>query len=166
MFRKIRRIKQTLNTDRCIEILKKGKEGVLAVLGDNGYPYTVPLNYVYYNEKIYFHCAKQGHKIDAIAENNKVSFCIIDEKKIVKEEYDTYFRSVVVFGKANIIVDDRKNLEIINVLAERYYPEDSQERRQKIIDKEFSALGIVEIVPEHISGKEAMAFVKARQKNK
>ena len=70
MFRPMRRFKQQLSKEECEEILNNCKSGVLAVIGDSGYPYAVPLSYVYFNDKIYFHCAKEGHKVDAIANNN------------------------------------------------------------------------------------------------
>ena len=103
MFREMRRKKQALPPEECAEILRRGTSGVLAVLGDGGYPYAVPLSYVYDGEKIFFHCAKSGHKLDAIRQNSKVSFCVIDQDQIVPEEYTTYFRSVIVFGTARIL---------------------------------------------------------------
>ena len=77
MFREMRRKKQALSQEACSVVLEKGTSGVLAVSGDNDYPYAVPLSYVYDGEKIYFHCAKSGHKLDAIQKNQKVSFCVI-----------------------------------------------------------------------------------------
>ena len=99
MFRKMRRHKQLLSKEECEKILYKATSGVLALEGDNNYPYTVPISYLYEDNKIYFHSAKSGHKIDSIKKNQKVSFCVIDQDKIVPEEYTTYFRSVIVFGK-------------------------------------------------------------------
>ena len=89
MFRKMRRFNQQISLSESIEILEKGKTGVLAVLGDNGYPYAVPLNYVYENGKIYFHCAKAGHKISAMQNCEKVSFCVIDKDDVSAEEITT-----------------------------------------------------------------------------
>ena len=85
MFREMRRKKQLLSEEACIAVLDRGTSGVLAVSGDDGYPYTVPLSYVYCDGKIYFHSAKSGHKIDAIKNSSKVSFCVIDQDKIVPE---------------------------------------------------------------------------------
>jgi len=92
-----------LLTDEAVKILQSATSGVLAVCGDDGYPYAVPLSYVYADGKIYFHSALQGHKIDAIRSNPKVSFCVIDKDDIQPQEFTTYFRSVIVFGKARII---------------------------------------------------------------
>lgn len=99
MFRDLRRIGQELSLEESIDILIKGTSGVLALLGDNDYPYAVPISYAYDNSKLYFHGAKSGHKIDAIKKHDKASFCVIAQDKIRPEEYTTYFRSVIVFGK-------------------------------------------------------------------
>ena len=83
MFREMRRKSQALSFDECAEILNRGTSGVLALSGDNQYPYAVPLSYVYDNTKIYFHCAQEGHKIDSILRNAKASFCVIDQDQII-----------------------------------------------------------------------------------
>lgn len=84
----------------------QGTSGVLAVSGDDDYPYAVPLSYVYDGHKIYFHGAKAGHKLDSIVKNPKASFCVIDKDQIVPDEYTTYFRSVIVFGTIRILHDE------------------------------------------------------------
>lgn len=101
-----------------IAVMTGCTNGVLACLGDEGYPYAVPLSYVYSNGRIYIHSAKAGHKIDAITKNPKVSFSVIDEDKIVSEEYTTYFRSVIAFGKSRIIEGDER-LESFAALVEK-----------------------------------------------
>ena len=106
MFRELRRKRQELSLEESLDILNKGTSGVLALLGDNDYPYTVPISYVYDNAKLYFHGAKNGHKIDALRKHDKASFCVISQDKIIPEEYTTYFRSVIVFGK----IRDRKSV--------------------------------------------------------
>lgn len=83
--------------------------GTLALHGDNGYPYAVPISYVYANGKIYFHSAVTGHKVDAILRDDKVSFCVVERDEIRPAEFTTYFRSVIVFGKARILTDENKN---------------------------------------------------------
>lgn len=100
MFREMRRKKQVLSLEENIAVLNRGTSGVLAVSGDDGYPYAVPLSYVYHDNTLFFHCAKTGHKLDAIARNEKVSFCVIDKDDVVSAEYTSYFRSVIVFGRA------------------------------------------------------------------
>lgn len=106
MFREMRRGKQLLSMEDTVAVMNRCTNGVLACLGDEDYPYAVPLSYVYFNDKIYFHSAKAGHKIDAITKHPKVSFSVIDEDAIVSEEYTTYFRSVIAFGKARIVEGD------------------------------------------------------------
>ena len=98
-FRPMRRSRQQLRKEDCFEILSRGSSGVLACLGDGGYPYAVPISYVWDGEKIYFHCAKAGHKLDAVRSCGKVSFCVIGSDDVVPEKYTTCYRSVIVFGR-------------------------------------------------------------------
>ncbi|AHM56044.1 pyridoxamine 5'-phosphate oxidase [Peptoclostridium acidaminophilum DSM 3953] len=100
MFREMRRKKQLLSPEDTIAVMDRCTNGVLACLGDEEYPYSVPLSYVYFNDKIYFHSAKAGHKIEAITKYPKVSFTVIDKDTVVGNEYTTYFRSVIAFGKS------------------------------------------------------------------
>ena len=153
MFREMRRKKQLLSNSDSISILKKCTSGVLAVSGDDDYPYTVPLSYVYDDNKIFFHAAKSGYKLDAIKNNNKVSFCVIEKDDIKPEEYTTYYRSVIVFGRAFIIEDDNIKREAIEKLALKYYPDDIKENRDKAINNEYNALCIIELDIEYMTGK-------------
>ncbi|MCI8756372.1 MAG: pyridoxamine 5'-phosphate oxidase family protein [Oscillospiraceae bacterium] len=162
MFREMRRKKQALSQEACSVVLEKGTSGVLAVSGDNDYPYAVPLSYVYDGEKIYFHCAKSGHKLDAIQKNQKVSFCVIDQDQIVPEEYTSYFRSVIAFGTIRILEDQQEKRNAIEKLAFKYAPEDHAENRQKAIDQGWERLCMLEMAVEHMTGKEAIELVKAR----
>ena len=98
MFREMRRKNQLLTKEEAEKILENGTSGTLALLGDEGYPYCVPISYVYNNNKIYFHSAKSGHKIDAVKNCDKASFCVIDKDEVKPQEYTTYFRSVIAFG--------------------------------------------------------------------
>ena len=98
MFREMRRKRQQLSTEECIAILEKMTSGVLALNEEGGYPYAVPLSYVYSDNKIYFHSAIKGHKIELLEKNENVSFCVIFQDHIVPEEFTTYFQSVIVFG--------------------------------------------------------------------
>ena len=160
MFREMRRKKQLLSHEDGIAILERGTAGVLAVLGDDDYPYAVPLSYVYHNNKIYFHCAKSGHKLDAILKNNKVSFCVVDQDRIVPKEYTTYFRSVIVFGKAKIMTDTEEIRTAIHTLAIKYSPDESEDSRNKVVERTMKQLSIVEISIDHMTGKEAIELVK------
>lgn len=162
MFREMRRKKQALSAEECEEVLKRGSSGVLAVLGDDGYPYAVPLSYVYANGRLYFHCAKAGHKLDAIAREPKVSFCVVDQDHVVPEEYTTYFRSVIVFGRASAVEDDAGRRAAAELLAQKYCPEESTEGVAAEIDRLWRTLCILELVPEHVSGKEAIELTRQR----
>jgi len=162
MFREMRRKNQALSLEECILILNNGTSGVLAVSGDNDYPYAVPLSYVYHDSKIFFHCAISGHKLDAIARNEKVSFCVIDQDKVVPQEYTTYFRSVIVFGKARILEDEAEKRSALEKLAARYSP-DYEQGRLREIDKQLKRVCVVELAIEHMTGKEAIELVRTKQ---
>lgn len=103
MFREMRRKRQLLPAEDSIAILKKITSGILALHGDDGYPYAVPVSYVYADGRIYFHTAMNGHKVDSIVRNDKVSFCVVEQDEVKPAEFTTYFRSVIVFGKARIL---------------------------------------------------------------
>ncbi|ASJ20344.1 5-nitroimidazole antibiotic resistance protein [Brachyspira hampsonii] len=159
MFREMRRKNQLLSNSQSISILEKCSSGVLAVSGDDDYPYAVPLSYVYDDNKIFFHIAKSGYKLDALKNNNKVSFCVIEKDDIKPKEYTTYYRSVIIFGKAFIIEYDNKKRKAIEKLAMKYYPNDSELNRNNIIDKEYDAFYILELQIEYMTGKEAIELV-------
>lgn len=161
-FRSMRRSKQELSKKECEAILYKNSHGVLALLGDGGYPYAVPISYFYEDGAIYFHSAKCGHKIDAISECGKVSFCVVDKDEVVPLEYTTYFKSVIVFGKAEIITSSESMYEFIEKLAKKYAPNDNMENRNKVIQREISKMAIIKIEIEHISGKEAIELTKSK----
>ena len=161
-FREMRRKKQQLANEECIDILERNTSGVLAVSGDGGYPYAVPLSYVYADGKIYFHCAKSGHKLDAICGCDKVSFCVIDQDLVVPEEYTSYFRSVIVFGRARVMECDSEIGIAIERLAMKYAPENTRENRDAAIEKEYNIMCMVKIEVEHMSGKEAIELVQNR----
>ena len=160
MFREMRRKKQELTEERTIEVLKRCTAGTLAVIGDGGYPYSVPLSYVYDGGKIYFHCASEGHKLDAINKDSRVSFSVIDNDQIVQEKYTTYFRSVIVFGKAHVIEDQDAKRTALEKLALKYSP-DYREGIADEIDGSFKAVRMVQIDIEHMTGKEAIELVNA-----
>ena len=163
MFRQMRRKKQVLTKEECELVLERGTSGVLAVQGDGEYPYAVPLSYVYTDGKIVFHCAKQGHKLDAIAQNDKVSFCVIDLDDIQPERYTTYFRSVIAFGRARVLEEEAEKRAAIEALAAKYTPDDPEGRKQEI-EREYRALCVVAIEIDHLSGKEAIELVKKKER--
>lgn len=161
MFRRMRRGKQSLSMEDTVAVMKRCTNGVLACLGDEDYPYAVPLSYVYCNDTIYFHSAKAGHKIDAIAKNPKVSFSVVDEDTIVSEEYTTHFRSVIAFGRARIVEGDER-LEAFKALVEKYSGDQPEEAKHKEVTGCTQAC-IIAIDVEHITGKEAIEYVNAKR---
>lgn len=162
-FREMRRKTQQIAEAECIDILERNTSGVLAVLGDNGYPYGVPLSYIYHDNKLYFHCAKSGHKLDAVKGDDKVSFCVIDQDFVVPQEYTTYFRSVIVFGRAKIVDHHEEMYSAIKRLARKYSPDYSEEKLNAAIKREISTMCMVKIEVEHITGKEAIELVRKRE---
>ena len=163
MFREMRRKRQQLTKEECVEILNRNTSGILAVLGDEGYPYAVPMSYVYDGEALYFHCAKNGHKLDAIKSYDKASFCVVDQDYVVPQKYTTLFRSVIIFGRASVVNNEDEFLATIEKLAIKYNPTDSKENREEVIKKEYEAMCIVKIDVERMTGKEAIELVNNKQ---
>jgi nitroimidazol reductase NimA-like FMN-containing flavoprotein (pyridoxamine 5'-phosphate oxidase superfamily) len=161
MFREMRRKKQLLPIEETIAILNKMTSGVLAVSGDDDYPYAVPISYVYHDNKIYFHCALEGHKIDAINRNNKVSFCVIAKDEIIPDHFTTHFRSVIAFGKIHIVEDETEKMEATRLLANKYSP-NREEGFQHEITKSFNHMHILALEIEHLTGKEARELMQER----
>ena len=157
-FRAMRRKRQQLSEEESIGILQKSTAGTLALLGDNGYPYAVPISYVYADGKLYFHSALSGHKIDAIRNCDKASFCVIDQDEVHPEKYTTYFRSVIAFGRIHIIEDEQEKLETARLLGDRYNP-NQEEALQKEIEKGLSRMVMIRFDIEHLTGKEAIELV-------
>lgn len=159
-FRKMRRHRQSLTEDECREILENGSWGVLAVTGDGGWPYSVPLNYVYYKDKIYFHCARTGHKIDAVNKDSRVCFSVVSEDTVVPEKLLTMFKSVTVFGHARVLADEAEIRESAMALADKYAPKLAAEAKTAEIEREWPALAVIALTPEHITGKQALDYLK------
>lgn len=160
MFQEMRRKRQALSKTGCDAILAQGTSGVLALSGHDGYPYAVPLSYVYHNGKLYFHSAQSGYKLDAIQANPKASFCVIGQDHVVPPEYTTYFRSVIAFGTVRVLEDEAEKREAIEALSLRYAPADSAEHRRTMIEREWDRLCMLEFSIAHLSGKEAIELVR------
>lgn len=157
-FRKMRRFRQELSKEETVQIMEEGTSGVLACSGDGGYPYAVPLSYVYDAGCIYFHMAKTGHKADAIASCDKVSFCVIGQDLIVPEDVTTYFKSAIAFGRAKILEGDEK-MAAARKLADKYASSCS-EAIEKDIRNNYDNMHMIEIRIEHLTGKQAKELVK------
>lgn len=163
MFRDMRRGRQALPGAVCLDILERGSHGVLALLGDGGWPYAVPLNYLWHEGAVYFHCAHAGHKIDALRACPRASFCVVERSDVVPEDYSTNYRSVIVFGPVRELTEEGEKRRAIERLALKFSPGDSGARRAAAIDAEWENLCVLELRAEHISGKEAAALARERR---
>ena len=159
-FRPMRRLRQQLSDEETIGILQRATSGTLALLGDNGYPYAVPISYVYADGHLYFHSALSGHKVDAIRACDKASFCVIEQDQVHPKEYTTYFRSVIAFGRIHIVEDEEEKLAAARLLSNRYNPND-EEGFRKELEKGFSRMLAIRLDIEHLTGKEAIELVRA-----
>ncbi len=152
MFREMKRKERQLSTELTEKILNKCTSGVLSVIGDDGYPYGVPVSYAYSDGRIFFHCAKEGHKVDAIKNNPKVSFTVIAQDDVIPEKYGTDFASVIAFGKASFVEDPEEmlwsHISIIEKYSNEYY-----DGGIEYFNKAKAAMRMVKIDIEHITGK-------------
>ena len=153
MFRKMARVKQQISEDECIELLKQEKRGVLSILGDDDYPYGMPINHFYNDEdgKIYFHGGKSGHKVDAILRYDKASFCVYDQGYRNDGDWALNIRSVIVFGRIEVIEDTDKVYDISRRLSYKFTDDESY------IEHEIENAGprtlMFALVPEYMTGK-------------
>ena len=161
-FRPMRRDRQQLSREECELILGRCTSGVLALTGDGGYPYAVPLSYVYTDGAIIFHSAVEGHKVDAIKRDSRCSFCVIDQDEIKPDEFTTHFRSVIAFGRIHILEDADEKVQALRLLGRRYSPDD-EPGLQHEIDKSLDHVLLLRLDIEHLSGKQAIELVRARK---
>lgn len=150
MFPEMRRKKLETTEEQAFEIVRRCNEGILGTIGINGYPHTVPVNYVVWNNKIYIHSAKEGFKISNIKSNNKVSFTVYDDVQIIPERFTTNYQSVMIYGQANIIPG---NKEVLQEFIRKYAKPFLQEGIE-YVQKSFDTTDLIEITIEHITGKQ------------
>ena len=153
MFREMVRAKQAISREECVDILKNELRGVLSVVGDEVYPYGVPINHFYCEEDghIYFHSGRTGHKIDAMKACDKACFCVYDQGFRREGEWALNIRSVIVFGRLRIVEDHERALAISRRLSYKF-TQDSDYIEREII---HSGPGVLcfELIPEHMTGK-------------
>ena len=170
MFREMRRGHQQISQKECAEILERASSGVLGLYGDDGYPYTVPVSFVYAPGgtglgTISFHCAKTGHKIDAIRRNEKVSFTVIDRDEVMPRERTTKFCSVIAFGRARILEDEQELRRAANAVGAKYSKGFEALYMQETEDTlRAGALCCVEITIDHMTGKIGRQLLLERQR--
>lgn len=154
MFRPMRRLQQLLPDADTIAMLESCTSGVLALLGDDDYPYTVPLSFACEDGKLYFHSAAVGHKLDALERHPKASFCVIAADVVVPSRFTTQFRSAVAFGRARVVTDDAEKRHALMCLAKKYSP-DYVDAANAEIDGSWKRTCVIELVIDHLTGKVA-----------
>lgn len=160
MFHEMRRTGQHMTPEEIEAVLTNSTSGVLALSGDDGYPYAVPLSHVYHNGALYFHCATEGHKIDAVKRSEKASFCVVEQDLLVPEEYTTYFRSVIVFGKVSIVQDEPELISAMQALCSKFVPGSEEQANLQRTQSSRRSLCVLKLTPEHKTGKVALALAK------
>lgn len=181
MFRSMRRTKQELPFDECARILKEGSAGVLGTAGTDGYPYAVPLSYVYLNGegdsaagspvhnnsaegdsaagRIVFHCSQRGHKVDALRENPRASFCVIAQDDVIPIEFATHYKSVIAFGTVRFVEDATEKRELLTALGAKYSPGLDVEAQEEI-DRFIKATCVIVLDIERLTGKQAKGLAE------
>jgi len=157
-FREMRRRRQQLSTEEAVAILQKSTAGTLALLGDNDYPYAVPLSYVYQDGRIYFHSALAGHKVDAIRKNEKASFCVIEQDDVQPKKYTTFYRSVIAFGRVHVVDDEAEKMRMARMLGNRYNPNDDVALSREL-ESGLSRMLMICLDIEHLTGKQAIELL-------
>ena len=153
MFRGMRRFKQQVSDEECIRILKEQPRGVLSLIGDNGYPYGIPLDHWYCEDdgRLYFHGAKEGHKIDSVKACDKASYCVMDQGFRKDGEWALNISSVIVFGRIKLVEDSEKAKMICTEICRKFT--DDEEYLAHELEHAFLRVQCLELIPEHITGK-------------
>lgn len=157
----MRRKRQQLSDEESYVILQKATSGTLALLGDGGYPYAVPISYVFSEGKLYFHSALSGHKVDAIRGCDRASFCVVAQDDVKPALYTTFFRSVIAFGRIHIVDDEAEKLAAAHLLGNRYNPH-QDEALQKELENGLARMLVIRLDIEHLTGKESIELVGQR----
>lgn len=154
MFRPVRKIRNLMSDELARQLLKDERRGVLSMIGDDGYPYAIPVNYLYNEAEgtITFHGSKIGHKVDAIRRCDKVCFTVYGHETVREEAWAPYLRSAVVFGRCRIVEDPEEILRLCKPFAMKYYP--TEQSVDDELARSGAAVGMFEITIDHISGKE------------
>jgi nitroimidazol reductase NimA-like FMN-containing flavoprotein (pyridoxamine 5'-phosphate oxidase superfamily) len=160
-FREMRRKRQQLSDEESYAILQNATSGTLALLGDGGYPYAVPISYVFCEGKLYFHSALSGHKVDAIRSCDRASFCVVAQDDVKPALYTTFFRSVIAFGRIHIVDDEAEKLAAARLLGNRYNPH-QDEALQKELENGLARMLVIRLDIEHLTGKESIELVGQR----
>ena len=161
--REMRRKGQQLSPEECRTILQEGSSGVLAVSGDDGYPYAVPLSYALWDGRIVFHCAPAGHKMDAVSRSEKASFCVIGLDRVLPEKFTTVYRSVIVFGRIRRLKDREEIVSALRALGSKYSP--GVPGLEEEIASSLYRVAVLALTPETVTGKEGIELTRARRRD-
>lgn len=151
MFREMRRKDRILSAQDTERLLQTGEYGILSTVGEDAYPYGIPVNYVYSGRELYFHCAVTGSKLDNIAENPKISFCVVGRTQVLPGQFTTNYESAVVFGRAQEVSGEEKQ-HAMELLLQKYSPDFFQSGLE-YLQKADSRVKVIKIQTEHMSGK-------------
>lgn len=153
MFRKIRRVKNEISLEDAKLLLKNNKRAILSVNGLNGYPHSFPINYFYNAEenKLYFHGAKMGYKIDCINKDNRATFVTYGNEVLTEDGWSYKVSSAIAYGKIELIEDREETLKFVKELAMKYYT--SEKEVDEVIKRSGSAVLVYRLNIEHLTGK-------------
>ena len=151
MTKTMRRTDRAIPDSEAQHILKAGEYGVLSTVSADGQPYGVPVSYAYTAEAIYFHCALEGHKLDNLHSNNRVSFCVVGRTQVLPNKFATNYESVIVFGTAHEVVDEEKHTGLVEILKK--YSPDFLEKGERYINGDGDKARVYKIVIESMTGK-------------
>ena len=173
MHREMRRSKQQLSFEDAVKVMQQATSGVLAIEGDDGYPYAVPLSHVWTDERageegefigrIYFHSAPVGYKIDSIMDNEKASFAVVSRDEIVPDEYTTYYKSAIATGRVHILEDEEECLHGLRALAEKYNPGQHESAEREIAGSQ-GRVTVIAFEVEELSGKQGRELASRERK--
>lgn len=158
--REMRRSRQLLGEAETLEILDRGSHGVLALIGDGGYPYALPISYAREGDRLYMHCAKAGHKLDALRAEPRASFCVVARDEVVPEEFTTRYRSAIAFGRIHELAGEEEILRALRLLCAKYCPGIGAEAVEAAIAREFAGVNVLEFKIERLSGKQARELIE------
>lgn len=152
MKREIRRKDRIWENDAAVVLLENGEYGILSMVGTDDYGYGIPINFVKDGDRLYFHCAPEGYKLECLAANPKVSFCVVGETRVIPNQFSTAYQSVIAFGTVHLNLPVEERLHALRLLVDKYSA-DFKEIGEKYIAKSFHRTNIVRLDIEHISGK-------------
>lgn len=152
MFRELARKNKQISQEECIALLEKETRGILSVNGDDGYPYGMPMNHLYADGCLYFHCGKRGHRLDALRTSDKVSFCVCEQGTREAGDWAYTVRSVIVFGRMEVVEDMDEIVRLTTMLCRKFTQDEEYIRTE--IEQHAAATLLLKLTPEHICGKQ------------